>query len=103
MFHRPVFIYMFCFLIPKIILKIPLKSFGLLTKTTFIRKPPITVLSAAPTGNSEYYNPNREYRHQKFRRAKTAYQQSQSKGKAHGTLVDVKAFTHIVPSLHYSI
>ena len=39
--HRPVLIYMFCFLIPKIILKIPLKSFGLFTNTTFIKIPPI--------------------------------------------------------------
>ena len=37
--HRPVFIYMFCFLIPKIILKIPPKNFGLLTNTTFIQVP----------------------------------------------------------------
>ena len=34
---------MFCFLIPKIILKIPLKNFGLFTSTTFIRKPPISI------------------------------------------------------------
>ena len=39
--HRPVLIYMFCFLIPKIILKIPLKNFGLFTNTTFIKIPPI--------------------------------------------------------------
>ena len=32
---------MFCFLIPKIILKIPLKNFGLFTNTTFIKIPPI--------------------------------------------------------------
>ena len=30
---------MFCFLIPKIILKIPPKNFGLLTNTTFIQVP----------------------------------------------------------------
>ena len=39
--HRPVLIYMFCFLIPKIILKIPLKNFGLFTNITFINIPPI--------------------------------------------------------------
>ena len=92
---------MFCFLIPKIILKIPLKNLGLLTKTTFIRKPPIIVLSAAPTGNSEYYYPDREYRHQKFRRAKAAYKQPQGKSKPDSSLIEIEAFAHFVPSLQY--
>lgn len=93
---------MFCFLIPKIILKKPLKNFGLFTNTTFIKAPSaILNLSAAPAGYSEYYNPNRQYRHQKFRRAKAAYKQPQGKGKTYCALVDIEAFTHFVPSLQY--
>lgn len=100
--ERRRFFYMFCFLIPKIILKKPLKNFGLFTNTTFIKAPSaILNLSAAPAGYSEYYNPNRQYRHQKFRRAKTAYKQPQGKGKTYCALVDIEAFTHFVPSLQY--
>ena len=93
---------MFCFLIPKIILKIPLKNFGLFTNTTFIKAPSaIFYLSAAPTGHSEYYYPDREYRHQKFRRAKAAYKQPQGKSKPNSSLIQIEAFTHFVPSLQY--
>ena len=81
------FLYMFCFLIPKIILKIPLKNFGLFTSTTFIRKPPISI--------------NYQQRQQEFRRAKATDKQTQSKGKPHSALIDVKAFSHFVPSLQY--
>lgn len=91
--------HMFCFFIPKIILKIPLKNLGLFTSTTFIIAPPDNLKLTPPTRNTEYYYPYRKNGNQALRRAKTAYQQTACKGQSYRTLITIKPSSHFVSSL----
>lgn len=82
-----------CFLIPKIILKIGFKNFGLFTNTTFINVTPILIFMSWQTQN---YNPYCQNSNQKFRRTKTAYKKSAGKCECQNTPINSAMPSHFV-------
>ena len=88
----------FCFFIPKNILSIPLKNFGLLTNTTFINCLLITSIFA--TRNTEYNNPYCKNGNKKSWRTKTTNKQSESKSKSCNTFASITWSAHFCSPLN---
>lgn len=92
--------YTFCFFIPKIILKKPLNSLGLLTKTTFIVLPPPSYL-AQPTANMITHIASTAINSLGGRKQLAI--SPQAKAKAHEPLLNLHLFRTVfsLPTLQY--